>query len=89
MSNPIYQQAIYKWGTVSQVNQAIEECSELILALRHYDRGKATLENVASEIADVEIMCAQLRCVFGQFFVDQAKDGKLKRLEGLLGEGEG
>lgn len=84
MSVTIYQQAIDKWGVPAQVNQAIEECSELILVLRHYDRGKATLEDVASEIADVEIMCAQLRCVFGQFFVDNAKMGKLKRLEGIL-----
>lgn len=84
MSKSIYQQAVNKWGTRPQIDQAIEECAELILALRHYDRNKASIADVVSEIADVEIMCAQLRCIFGAFFVDVAKKQKLSRLQGII-----
>ena len=84
MSESIYQQAVNKWGTKPQVEQAIEECAELILALRHYDRNKASIADVVSEIADVEIMCEQLRCIFGSFFVDVAKKQKLTRLQGII-----
>ena len=78
----IYQTAINRWGWISQVDMAVEECAELIVALQHFVRDKASMETVANEIADVEIMCGQLRLIFTG--VKEAKERKLKRLEELL-----
>jgi len=72
--------AIEKWGQESQINQAIEECAELILILRHLARGKANIRQVATEIADVEIMCGQLRLIFGSWIIDEEKEFKINRL---------
>lgn len=82
----IYRSALKKWGAEEQIGQAIEECAELIVALRHFRRGKATLIDVATEIADVEIMTGQLRVLLGDRMIDAEKKRKLdqlgKRVEG-------
>jgi len=50
----------------AQVGQAVEECAELIVALQKYViREKATSEDILDEIADVEMMLAQMRLVLG------------------------
>ncbi len=62
------------YGYEAQSNQLIEECAELIQALNKYRRATAGLgqpmpdykktlaiENVAEEIADVEIMLEQIK----------------------------
>jgi len=66
--------ALQLWGYESQVNMAVEECSELILASRHLDRGKATLEDFMREVADVEIMMAEMKAMFN----DPARYEELK-----------
>lgn len=53
--------AIQTFGREAQENQAIEECSELIQAICHKHRGRN--HNIAEEIADVEIMLAQLKLI--------------------------
>ena len=60
--------ALGRWGEAAQVGMAVEECAELIVALqKHTNRTPApnTLENIAEEIADVEMMLAQMRLTFG------------------------
>lgn len=84
----IYKQAIEKWGYESQINMMIEECAELIVALRHLDRGKATELDVCSEIADVEILCNQMRVIFGNEKVDSQKEIKLERVKKRLNKKE-
>ena len=62
------QTALDKWGADAQTDQTIEECAELIVALnKHVKRTPqdGTLDNVMDEIADVEMMLAQMRLVFG------------------------
>ena len=76
----LYRKAVIKWGIYSQTNMAIEECAELIVAIRHSSRNKATMLEVATEIADVEIMCGQLREIIGDEIVTQCKKEKLIRL---------
>ena len=78
----IYQQALTKWGYSAQLLMAIEECSELIKAICSSFRGRNT--NVAEEIADVEIMCKQLRVMYGSDAVDKEKKKKLARLKRRL-----
>ena len=53
--------AIHSFGEERQERQAIEECSELIQAICHKQRGRE--HNIAEEIADVEIMLEQLKII--------------------------
>ena len=48
------------WGKSFQKGMAIEECSELILSLRHYDRDRVKITKVLEEVADVLIVCRQI-----------------------------
>ena len=62
------QAAIDKWGLDAQCDQTVEECAELIVALhKHLKRSPNpdTLGEVVDEIADVEMMLAQMRLVLG------------------------
>ena len=81
----LLRRTIEKWGVTMQVVIAMEECGELVAALSHYFfRGRISRETVAQEIADVEIVCAQLRIMVGAEIVDKAKKEKLDRLEEKL-----
>ena len=62
------QTALDQWGVNAQVGQAVEECAELIVALQKYINRTpqpGMVENILDEIADVEMMLAQLRLVLG------------------------
>ena len=64
----VMQTALEQWGLNAQVGQIVEECAELIVALQKYINRTPkpdTLENIIDEIADVEMMLAQMRLVFG------------------------
>ena len=80
----IYKKAIEKWGVRSQVEMAIEECAELIVVIRHAQRDRATAGDIAQEVADVEIMCGQLREIIGDDVVAQCKKEKLNWLESRI-----
>lgn len=55
----------FRYGKESQVDVAIEECSELIKALLKDRRKKANiLEDIVDEIADVQIMLEQLQDLY-------------------------
>ena len=62
------QTALDKWGLNAQVGQTVEECAELIVALQKYINRTPkpdAVENIIDEIADVEMMLAQMRLVLG------------------------
>ena len=80
MSDLIYREAVHWFGAESQTRKAAEECVELSLALLHALDGRANLDNIAEEIADVEIMLAQLRLIYGGQDVDAWKAEKLAAL---------
>lgn len=84
MSSSALPKSLERWGTQAQANMAIEECSELITALRHFDRGKVTLDDLQTEIADVIIIALEMRLVFGEAGVDKHIAYKLHRLEHRL-----
>jgi len=71
--------AIKKWGEDAQINQAIEEAAELIVALRHVGRDRPT--DIFGEIADVSIMLDQLKIIFGEEDSKKSRDKKLLRLQ--------
>lgn len=51
------------WGERDQIDMLQEEMLELGLAAAHWKRGRANYENFIEEIADVELMCQQMRIV--------------------------
>lgn len=86
----IIKKAIEVYGSDAQIELAIEEMSELTKALIKMNRfkrsknGNATLRriNIAEEIADVEIMLAQLKIIYDcNQIVNSIKDLKIERLE--------
>ena len=84
----IYRQSLEKWGPEAQYDQAVEECAELITALKHFRRGKIEAQAVINELADVTLMLGQLTWMFGTEKVDQAVQDKLFKLRQLLQQTE-
>ena len=88
--NPLYRQALEKWGLNFQLSMLASECSELIhtvmesLMLR--DGGNAI--DLFEELADVEIMCGQMRYIFGDKDIDDWKRLKLERLDRRIKEAD-
>ena len=80
----IYANALEQWGFFSQTNMLVEECAELILAVQKFNHRTGNVNNVLEELADVEIMCEQMRLIFDSVCIDQIKKQKLERLESLL-----
>lgn len=79
--------AIAKWGDQAQVMMVFEEMSELQKELCKNWRGKDNAEQIADEVADVEIMLSQLKMIFGiENMVAEHREYKIarlaKRLEG-------
>lgn len=80
----IYKATLAKWGEEAQYDQAIEECAELIAALKHFRRGKIERQAVIDELADVTLMLGQLTWMFGEDQVNQTVEKKLNKLKELL-----
>jgi len=78
----IYKQATDIFGSKAQIIVAIEEMSELIQALTKHLRTDLVTDNLAEEIADVEIMIEQLRTIFVGINdkIDSFKIAKINRL---------
>ena len=80
----IYRAALEKWGERAQYEQMVEECAELIAALKHYERGKVDRKELIAELADVTLMVGQLTWMLGPDEVSAAIEAKLTKLEALL-----
>ncbi len=92
----VYEEALKKWGTVSQLIMLFEELSELQKAVCKITRGNIKLvdykiksvgiTNIIEEIADVEIMIGQLLVMLKvpEYRVADIKAKKLERLDDLL-----
>lgn len=76
--------ALSSFGVKAQLDKTVEECAELILAIRHHAIGRAGYEKIAEEVADVENMLVQLRMIVGDEMVDGFKNFKLNRFEKVL-----
>jgi len=73
-------QALDKYGIKAQADQMIEECAELTVALRHFFRGKASADEVQSELADVIAMQIQMLEFFGPDEVSEKLVAKANRM---------
>lgn len=72
--------AIDHYGINHQEEKAKEELAELLTELSRLQDGRTTKEKIVGELADVLVMCEQLRLIFGASDVDKAVDYKLTRL---------
>ena len=80
MEQQILEDAIAHYGTRHQIIVAIEELSELQKELCKFLRDNKT-DNIAKEIADVEIMLEQMIMLFSsRGIVDKWKQQKVERL---------
>ncbi|GEN74103.1 hypothetical protein [Chryseobacterium lathyri] len=88
----VYQMAIDKWGHVAQMEMLQEEATELAqsalklaLSARKFMRKDTaeTFKNLASEMADVEIMIEQMKFMFPSIdpMVEEQKRYKVNRLK--------
>lgn len=86
IDSTILENAIDTFGVSSQIDMAVEECSELVDALMKYNRGRVGVQEVVTEIADVQIMCAQLEIIFGgsSKIVEMERMRKMDRLRQRL-----
>lgn len=74
--------AVDVFGVKAQMQQAMEECGELIVAISHYQRNPSqdNYYKLLDEIADVGIMVAQLGYIVGMDQVGARREYKLERL---------
>jgi len=80
----IYRATLARWGVEAQYDQAVEECAELIAALKHFKRDRIGEEQVVAELADVTLMIGQLTWMLGEDRVQRAIEEKLAKLRRLL-----
>ena len=85
----LYIAEVAKWGKQAQQIMATEEMAELTKEISKNIRGYDNLDEIAEEIADVEIMLEQLAGIHGlEEKVENWKKKKLKRLDKVLEEEE-
>ena len=82
-----------KFGLKNQLEQAEEECAELILAIQKFKRYKCGFvetyyENVREETADVYIMMCQLMYLMGYDSIMEIVDKKLNRQIERMNDGK-
>lgn len=84
----VFSKAIATFGEQLQVIMLFEEMAELQKELCKDFRGKRNLENIADEVADVEIMLAQIKMLYGiADKVQKHREFKVSRLAQRLKEG--
>lgn len=87
-SSGIYREALDAYGAESQTLMMLEEMSELQKELCKHARGRKNKLDIAEEIADVQIMLAQMIILHDcANAVEEFKRSKIKRLEDRLRNG--
>lgn len=81
----ILTKAVDTWGVTAQITMVYEEMAELQKELCKNFRGKENVDEIAEEVADVEIMLEQLKIIFNiDDLVEEERKRKLERLEQRL-----
>lgn len=83
----VLQSAINEYGAYAQSMMLLEEMSELQKEICKSYRGKDNAEQIAEEIADVEIMLAQIKMIYGvEEETRRYRESKVNRLWERLNE---
>lgn len=77
----IIRQAVSHYSKTSRMWLACEEMAELTDALAKYQRARVNKKDIITEIADVQIMMAELSLIFGVEEVSAELERKLARLK--------
>ena len=84
----LFQNAVETFGIDAQDKMCIEECAELINALAKKSRGRASKEDILTELADVSIMVDQLALYYGhEDFMNERRKKIMRLNERLLKHG--
>lgn len=82
----VFAKALGTWGAEAQITMVFEEMSELQKELCKKLRGAKNINEIAEEIADVEIMLDQMKLLFNiQSLVSVQRGEKVARLIERLG----
>lgn len=86
LDNNILNRAIDTYGHKNQIEKVLEELAELMVEVCKINHGRTSKDKVIEEIADVEIMLAQLKIIFNISPIELSNmiGFKLKRLENRL-----
>lgn len=76
--------AIDHFGTEHQKWKMVEELGELLVEIAREHTGRGDKEAIREELADVIIMCEQLRLIYGGTETDAWIAKKLERLWGMM-----
>lgn len=76
----LYKEAVRAFGHAHQIEIAVKECSSLIAEIQRHKLVQPC--NVQQAIADMEIVCAELRLIF--IGVSDVKKQRLARLDELI-----
>ena len=80
----VCRQAINKHGISRQLAKAAEEFSEAAAAISRFLAGEGEYTEIIGEVADVEVMCVQMRLIYGADAIDQVRAEKVARLHERL-----
>ncbi|MBQ6929022.1 MAG: hypothetical protein IJN27_01780 [Oscillospiraceae bacterium] len=85
----VFSNAIVKYGIEKQSFVAVEELSELQKEICKAQRGKFNKDNMTEELADVWVMCEQVKMMYGitDDQVMRKVHDKVARLKMTLAEG--
>ena len=75
---------INKHGISRQLAKAAEEFSDAAAAISRFLAGEGEYAEIIAEVADVEVMCVQMRMIYGADGIDQARAEKVARLHERL-----
>ena len=79
--------AIDHYGIVHQKRKALEELAELAVEIAHDLDRQEDRDAILEELADVIIMCEQMRIIYGGARVDRWIRYKTERLSDRMGGG--
>lgn len=80
----IYRKALSTYGIDKQKWMLVEECGELLNAIAKHIRGRGSIEELNTELADVSIMVEQIALFYSweNFLKERAR--KIERLKNRL-----
>ena len=80
----VCRRVINQHGISRQLAKAAEEFSEAAAAISRFLAGEGEYAEIVGEVADVEVMCVQMRLIYGADAIDQVRAEKVARLHGRL-----
>lgn len=80
----VCEEALDRYGIDAQTKMLVEECGELLSAIGKIPRGRATVQDLITELVDVHIMITQMALYYGWDDFQHEKERKLIKLKNKL-----